>query len=210
MGKNNKKYGYTLKDGEKVTQLEVTELEKDLGIHIDPELKFSKHAEKQVNKANRMLSMIRRSYTHLEKDSLKTLFCALVRPHLEYSVAAWSPRLEKDKKLIEGVQRRATKLIANLRKLDYESRLKLLNLPSMVYRRARGDMIEVWKYLHGKYEVNDHFFQLDQSRTRGHSMKLIKTRCNKSVRQHFFSNRVVSTWNNLPELVVNAPTMNTF
>ena len=41
-------------------------------------------------------------------------------------------------------------------------------------------------------------------------MKLSKTRCNKSVRQHFFSNRVVSTWNTLPELVVTAPTMNTF
>ena len=36
-------------------QLEKTELEKDLGVHIDPELKFLKHVERQVNKVNMIL-----------------------------------------------------------------------------------------------------------------------------------------------------------
>eukprot|EP00794_Sanderia_malayensis_P018373 gene18373-20223_t len=99
-----------------------------------------------------------RSYTHLEKESLKKLFCALVHPHLEYSVVVWSPKLEKDKKLIEGVLRRATKLIGELRDMQYEDRLKAIDIPSMAYRRARGDMIEGWKYLHLKFDVNNHFF----------------------------------------------------
>ena len=38
-----------------------------------------------------------RSYEYLDADSLKTLFTALVKPHLEYRVAAWSLRLSKDK-----------------------------------------------------------------------------------------------------------------
>ena len=80
----------------KVT-LEVTECEKDLGVNVDAELKFSKHIEIQVNKANNILGMIRRSYEYLDADSLKRLFVALVRPHLEYSNVAWSPRLIKDK-----------------------------------------------------------------------------------------------------------------
>ena len=72
-------------------RLEVTELEKDLGVNVDPELKFSRHIEGQVNKANKILGMIRRSYEYLDKDTLKRLFVALVRPHLEFSNVAWSP-----------------------------------------------------------------------------------------------------------------------
>ena len=52
-------------------QLEETELEKDLGVHIDPELKFSKHVERQVNKANRILGLIRRSYEFIDIEFMK-------------------------------------------------------------------------------------------------------------------------------------------
>ena len=64
------------------------------------------------------------------------------------------PRYEKDKKLIEGVQRRATKIIQELKGKEYPDRLKTLKLPSMQYRRDRGDMIETYKSTHGKYTSN--------------------------------------------------------
>ena len=41
----------------------------------------------------------------------------------------WSPRYIKDKKLMKRVQRRATKLIPDLKELPYETRLKKLQLP---------------------------------------------------------------------------------
>ena len=69
----------------------------------------------------------------------------------------------------------------------YEKRLNLLDIPSMAYRRVRGEMIEVWKYLHEKYDANHHFFRLDKANTRGHRLKLKKPWCNKSVQQHFFT-----------------------
>ena len=59
-------------------------MEKDLGVHMDPELKFSQHLERQVNKANRLLGLIRRSFDYLDCDTMKLLFAALVRPHLEF------------------------------------------------------------------------------------------------------------------------------
>ena len=67
-------------DGEEV-QLQVTELEKDLGIYIDPGLTFSSHCEQKVNK---LLGMIRRSYTYLDNDTVKALYTSLIWPHLEY------------------------------------------------------------------------------------------------------------------------------
>ena len=51
---------------------------------------------------------------------MKLLFVALVQPHLELNNVLWSPRLEKDKKLVEGVQRRATKIIPALKDLTYQ------------------------------------------------------------------------------------------
>ena len=69
----------------------------------------------------------------------------MVRPHLEFGNVAWSPRLEKDRNLIEGVQRRATKMVPEIKDLEYEERLKRMDLPSLRYRRARGDMIDTYK-----------------------------------------------------------------
>ena len=41
-------------------------------------------------------------------------------------------------------------------------------------------------------------FQIDTTgRTRGHSLKLVKCRCNKDIGKYFFSHRVVSKWNML-------------
>ena len=104
--------------------LEVTECEKDLGVNVDPELKFSKHIEIQVNKADNILGMLRRSYTYLDADTLKRRFAVLVRPHFEYSNVAWSPCLIKNKKLIVGVQQQATKLVPEFKDLPYEDKLK--------------------------------------------------------------------------------------
>ena len=191
--------------------LETTHLEKDLGINVDPELKFSKHVEIQVNKANKILGLIRRSYDYMDGEILKYLYVSLVRPHLEFGNAVWSPRLIKDKNLIENVQRRATKLVPDFKDIPYEERLKRLKLPSMCYRRSRGDMIECYKYTHGQYLVNQDLLPRDiDGVTRGHNLKLKKRFCNTTVRHSFFSFRVVDTWNKLPPKVVNAPTLNSF
>ena len=40
---------------------------------------------------------------------------------------------------IEKVQKRATKLVISLKKACYSDRLKSLNLPTLKYRRLRGD-----------------------------------------------------------------------
>jgi len=49
---------------------------------------------------------------------------------------------------------RATKLIQQIKHLSYKDRLKYLNLPTLLYRRFRGDMIMVFKLLTGIYDSN--------------------------------------------------------
>ena len=70
-----------------------------------------------------------------------------MRPHLEYGQNVWSPFLICEQTSLEKVQRRATKLLPNLKNLPYEERLKILNLPTLKYRRLRGDLIQVYNIL---------------------------------------------------------------
>jgi hypothetical protein len=46
---------------------------------------------------------------------MKQLFVAVVLPNLEFGNVVWSPIFEKDKNLIENVQRRATRIIPGLK-----------------------------------------------------------------------------------------------
>ena len=95
------------------------EEEKDLGVKFDPTLKFSKHAAMVANKANKMVGIIRRTFDFLDESMLKILYKSLVRPHLEYANCKWSPFLQKELALIERVQTRATKILPNLKDLEY-------------------------------------------------------------------------------------------
>ncbi len=139
VGRNNPGYTYKMEQSDGIVDLGTTELEKDLGVNTDPNLKFSQHIEIQVNKANKILGMIRRSYEYLDADNVTKLFVALVRPHLEFCNVAWSPRMIKDRKLIEAVQHRATRLVAGFQDMSYVDSLKKMDLPSLAYHRARGD-----------------------------------------------------------------------
>ena len=114
---------------------------------------------------------------------------------------------------LEDVQRRATKLLAHLKDKPYNERLKALRLPSLEHRRHRGDMIEVYKYFNDFYNVGSPKFVPADAGTRdlrGNSMRLQKTRFRLNVRANYFSNRVVNSWNSLPDSVVTAPTINSF
>ena len=138
------------------------------------------------------------------------LYKTLIRPLLEYSHTITYPRYEKDRKLIEGVQRRATKLIPALRDLEYTDRINALGIPIMYYHRDKGDMIECYKFTHNKYKSPMPFEMDTNSTRRGHSLKLFKPHVKTSLRIHFFTNRVINHWNSLPEEIVSAPTLNTF
>ena len=163
----NRKHG-----SEEKIDLQETTLEKDLGVHMDPELKFSQHLERQVNKAKRLLGLIRRSLDYLDCDTMKLLFAALVWPHLEFRNCVWAPYLGKDKKLTESVLRLAAKVVGGLKDLSYEQCLKRVGLPSMGYLCLRGDIIETYKFTHCLYTTQDELITVDtKSVTRGHSYK---------------------------------------
>jgi len=185
--------------------------EKDLGVLMDRSLTFQEEIGARIAKSNRIVATIRRTFTYLNADVMKTLFKALVRPHLEYGAPVWSPTLKKDVDRLERVQRRATKMVPELRRLPYSERLKRLKLPSLAFRRLRGDMIETFKILNHYYDIDHNiFFTLSELRTRNNSLKIFTPRVRKNIRLNSFSYRVIKPWNSLPQSIVTSTSLNSF
>ena len=159
----------------------------------------------------------------------------MVRPHLEYCNQIWGPFNVADTKLVERVQRRATRLVPELRRLPYdlpdciesgcklfaddtkvyvgaevEERLKKLHLPNLQYRRRRGHLVTMFNIMHGRsgLDKDDLFSPAPSTRTRGHRLKVAKKPAISRVRRNHFATRVVSNWNALPEDIVCSPSVN--
>ena len=119
-------------------QLEHVFEEKYLGIIIDTDLTFDVHVSENINKANNMLGLIRKSFSCRNYDILLQLYKAFVRHLVEYGAPVWSGRLKRSQiRVIEKIQIRATEIIEGMSYIDYGERLKLLRLPTLSYRRAR-------------------------------------------------------------------------
>ena len=83
--------------------------------------------------------------------------------------------------MLEGVQRRTTKMFPSLRNLSYDKRLKRLSMFSLRLRRFRGNMIEVFMVTHGidKVYLEKLFYIDEDGRTRKHNLCLnIRKRIN--------------------------------
>ena len=182
----------------------------DLGVQMDESLRFEKQISNVVQKANGVLASIKRTFKYINIDSFPVLYKSLVRPHLEYCNSIWSPYMVKDIKLMESVQRRATKIVPTLSLLPYEERLKLLDLPTLKYRR-RSDMIITYKMLNGLIDIDrESFFRMSNSYTRGHCKKLYKPFSRLKIRSQFLSQRVIDEWNSLPNSVVSSVSLSDF
>ena len=157
IGRNNPRNKYYMNG----VELSVTEEEKDLGIWMDNTLKPGLQCSKAAADANRMLGMILKSFHYRTKQTLIPLYKTLVRPKLEFAASAWNPWFEKDVVCIEKVQRRLIRSLSNVRGSTYEEKLIDTNLTTLEDRRKRGDLIETFKTLSGKNNVDkSEWFQI--------------------------------------------------
>ena len=212
IGPNDADYEYHLND----TKLEHASHEKDIGVHIDDKLTFDKHISEKVRIATYMFGRIRRTFKFLDEEMFKPLYKTYVRSHLDFCSSVWAPYKIKHIDQIENVQRRATRQIPGFKNLSYPERLKKLKIPTLSYRRLRGDLIETYKILQGYYDSNTvKFLKLwkdaaPRAGNRGNSMKLFPQRARLDLRKYNFSVRVVKYWNNLPDTIILAPSVNSF
>ncbi|GAB0176519.1 mitochondrial enolase superfamily member 1 [Grus japonensis] len=122
MGRGNSWYQYRLGN----EGIESSSVEKVLGVLVDEMLDMTHQCALAAQKANHVLSCIKRSVTSRSREGILPLYSALVRPHLEDCIQLWGPQYKRDMELLERVQRRATKLVRGLEHLSCEDRLREL------------------------------------------------------------------------------------
>jgi len=181
---------------------------------VDAEMTFEEHISKQVNKANSTLGIIKQGFSNITPKILSTLYSTFVRPYLEYAQSVWSPKLRKHVNLLEGVQRRASRLVYKYRNLSYSERLRRLGLPTLEFRRQFCDMVQVYKHLH--FYDQDTLPKKLISRPRPkrrHANELLPNFANDGFngpQSKSFYYRFVLTWNKLPSEVVAARSIKLF
>ena len=114
--------------------------------------------ECKMGDGNQIIGLIKRTIKYMEKQLIVLLYKAIVRPHLEYCIQARRPCRRNDIDKLERIQRRAIKIIPELRYLIYESRLLQCGLTTLDTSRLRGDKIEVFKIVNGYEDVDRNMF----------------------------------------------------
>ena len=196
--------------------LERTVEEKDIGVLIHESLKPSAQCLKAAKKANQVLGQMARGLHYRDKRTWMNLFRMYCRPHLETCIQAWSPWTKTDIDLLESVQQRAVRMCSGLKGKTYEEKLKEVGLTTLVVRRVRGDMIQVWKTLHKKDDVTPETWFTPVSttgvgtRNTGDPWNLVRPSFKLDIRKYFWSVRVVDTWNNLPTELKSSSSVTTF
>ena len=133
IGKKSLNQEYYMGTGEDRVKLGATVEEKDLGVTIDNKLAFSEHCNRIVTKANKLLGIIRRTWVNIDIENFNRIYKGIVRPIIEYASSIYNPRLVQDRKKVEGVQRRATKMVNGLSEKSYEERLHVCSRPTYTY-----------------------------------------------------------------------------
>jgi ribonuclease P/MRP protein subunit RPP40 len=210
-------------------ELEASESERDLGLQVQPNLKWKLQTQLSVNKASRALGLLKNTFESRQVKLWSKLYTTYVRPHLEYAIQAWNPPNVSEILLLERVHRRATKVPISNRNLSYEERLDKMSLTTFELRRKRGDLIQFYKYMnnidalklhHKPVEASDEASEVPAVRTRGNSRRVRSQsfssreindyRSAVSARMNFFTNRTIGWWNILPESVISAKKLNAF
>ena len=178
----------------------------DLGVIICDDLKLHDQVNKACKEATRQINIIRRTFVSRNPEFLSNMFKSHIRPKLEYCVPMWNPVYAGDVGRMEKVQNRFTRLLLHGRTMTPAERNEVLGLTTHKIRRLRGDLIQVFKMAHD----TSLFPRPMDARTRGHSKKLLVQPVQNNIRKHSLALRSVRVWNELPEEVVNAESMNIF
>ncbi len=123
---------------------------KFLGLYMDESLTWKHHIAHIKSKISRALFVIKQARYVLPKESLLTLYFALIHPHLNYGILAWGNANQNVLKSVNILQKRATRII---NKVSYNSHTDPLFRESSVLKIADLYELSTLMFMH-KFKMN--------------------------------------------------------
>ena len=133
----------------------------------------------------------------------------MVRPHVEYAAAVWSPHLKKDIALIEGVQKFALRMVFGAWGASCHHLLFLSNQLTLEDRRLVMKLSVLYQILDGSWHFQPGIF-LDDESLRHHSLNertLVEPFCRTNCFRYSFVPSSIALWNNLQDIIVSADSL---
>ena len=179
---------------------------KYLGVKIQNDLRWNCHTHHSTSKAAGVLNFLRRNFHHCSSTVKEKLYFTLVRPHLEYAVAAWDPYTVKNISSIERIQRQAARFVTNTydRESSVTQLLNSLGWNTLQARREAHRLTCFHKMLSNKLDIDylSHTKpKLSRSR-RGHSHQFDVPSSRLEVHRSSFFPRTIKAWNELPPAII--------
>ena len=212
-GNKNQKFKYEM-NGKTLNSIDT---ERDLGVLVSSNLRPSVQCLNAVRKARLALRSIEIGFVLRDQKVFVNIYKQFVRCHLEHASQVWNPWTVADIDKLEKVQKKAVNMVRGLDGLNYEEKLKKLNLEPLYIRRRKADLILVFKILNGFCNVDKESWfttvgneTLRTTRLNSYHLNLKKQKFRTEIRKNFFTNRVVDEWNKLPTSVKDSKTVNEF
>ncbi|GMT30853.1 hypothetical protein PFISCL1PPCAC_22150, partial [Pristionchus fissidentatus] len=183
---------------------------KDLGVIMQPSLKFSDHVSKLTSKARSKVNIMFKCFYSNDPLLYLQAFNAFIRPLLEYCTVVWSPRTVKLANFVENVQRNFTRRVffrCAIPYSPYPDRLNFLSMSTLEQRRLIFDLLFLHKTIHNFYSLNSNLLFKISPLTRNlrntHKLRIaLPFAVPKS--HSTFATRTVQRWNALPGEIVNS------
>lgn len=204
IGRGNKTKKYYI-DGNEIGTADKSV--KDLGIHINKELKWNIHIDIITKSARSRLFCLFKALRSCDPKFLTKMYIAYVRPLVEYSSSIFNPYTKQEIKKLERIQITACRMIYyrclqskyKYTRPKYKKLIHDLGLETLQVRRLKADLIFFHKILLGEISLNCFSApKLNTSRTRGNAFKINTFFSTKNVRYNFFLVKTARIYHSLP------------
>ena len=180
--------------------LDQVKMFKYLGVLLSHDLSWGEHVQSVCSKAKKILGLCyRQFYNNSPSNSLVQLYLSLVRPHLDYASAIWSPHVKKDKIAHENVQKFACRMATRSWDSSYQDLLDFVDLPSLECRRLETRLCLLYKTIYKLRYFDDGIFTPSTSLTHHALHNIVLNHPFARTNSYFYSfvPYTISLWNNL-------------
>ena len=197
-------------------QIQVSETEKLLGVHINNSLNWSSHIESTLKKCNSLLFLLNRIKQYLNVPTRKLFYNAYILPHLDYCCTIWGNANSELMNTLIKFQKRAARSILD-KPIETPSgelftELKWMTFPKRVMYQKDVLMYKIMNNLAPPYLANIFKSKDVHDRTlRSTSENLLYIpKPNIELYRNSLAYSGSKIWNSIPEQLRNATSLQQF